>query len=124
MRPGPAQLWPDVAPQWILSLPEWLEELCFDVYKSFIFDDRYMMYVEGLCNTLLLTALALLMGIVVLACRYGLDMITDSRVLLCGIPVAVGVVVYALAAIKLKAITREDCLLLPKGAKIAKILHL
>ena len=64
MRPGPAQLWPDVAPQWILSLPEWLEELCFDVYKSFIFDDRYMMYVEGLCNTLLLTALALLMGIV------------------------------------------------------------
>ena len=67
---------------------------------------------------------ALLMGIVVLACRYGLDMITDSRVLLCGIPVAVGVVVYALAAIKLKAITREDCLLLPKGAKIAKILHL
>ena len=64
MRPGPAQLWPDVAPQWILNLPEWLEDLCFDVYKSFIFDDRYMMYVEGLYNTLLLTALALMMGIV------------------------------------------------------------
>ena len=64
MRPGPAQLWPDVAPQWILSLPEWLEELCFDVYKSFIYDDRYMMYVRGLGNTLLLTAFALLMGIV------------------------------------------------------------
>ena len=64
MRPGPAQLWPEVAPQWMLSLPEWLEELCFDVYKSFIFDDRYMMYVRGLGNTLLLTAFALLMGIV------------------------------------------------------------
>ena len=64
MRPGPAQLWPDVAPQWILNLPEWQEELCFDVYKSFIYDDRYMMYVRGLGNTLLLTALALLMGIV------------------------------------------------------------
>ena len=36
----------------------------------------------------------------------------------------VGVVVYALAAVKLKVITREDCLLLPKGAKIAKLLKL
>ena len=64
MRPGPAQLWPDVAPQWILSLPEGLEDICFDFYKSFFYDDRYMMYVRGLGNTLLLTALALLMGIV------------------------------------------------------------
>lgn len=64
MRPGPAQLWPDVAPQWILNLPEWLEDLCYDVYKCFLFDNRYEMYVEGLCNTLLLTFLALLMGIV------------------------------------------------------------
>ena len=64
MRPGPAQLWPDVAPQWILNLPEWLEDICFDFYKSFLFDERYMMYVKGLGNTLLLTALALLMGIV------------------------------------------------------------
>ena len=64
MRPSPSQLWPEVAPQWILGLPEWLEEFFYDLYKSFIFDDRYMMYVEGLGNTLLLTALALLMGIV------------------------------------------------------------
>ena len=64
MRPGPAQLWPDVAPQWILNLPQGLEEFCYDFYKSFLFDERYMMYVKGLGNTLLLTALALLMGIV------------------------------------------------------------
>ena len=64
MRPGPAQLWPDVAPQWILNLPEGLEEFCYDFYKSFLFDERYMMYVKGLGNTLLLTAFALLMGIV------------------------------------------------------------
>ena len=64
MRVGPAQLWPDVAPQWILNLPEGLEEFCYDIYKSFIFDDRYQMYVEGLGNTLLLTAMATLMGIV------------------------------------------------------------
>ena len=47
-----------------------------------------------------------------------------SRLILCGLPVAVGVVVYVMAAVLFKAITREDCLLLPKGAKIAKLLHL
>jgi len=47
-----------------------------------------------------------------------------SRVLLCGIPVCVGVVVYALCAVVFRAITAEDCLLLPKGKKIAKFLHL
>ena len=48
--------------------------------------------------------------------------ILDGRT--CGAPIAVGVVVYVIAVIKLKAITREDCLLLPKGEKIAKFLHL
>ena len=64
MRIGPAQLWPDVAPQWILNLPKGLEEFCYDIYKSFIFDDRNEMYVRGLGTTLLLTAMATLMGIV------------------------------------------------------------
>ena len=47
MRPGPAQLWPEVAPQWMLNLPEGLEEFFYDLYKCFIFDDRYMLYVKG-----------------------------------------------------------------------------
>ena len=47
-----------------------------------------------------------------------------SRLILCGLPICVGVAVYAVAAIGFKAITREDCLLLPKGEKIAKLLHL
>ena len=64
MGPGPAKLWPEVAPQWILNLPEWLEEFCFDIYKCFIYDDRYKMFITGLGNTLLLTFLALLMGVV------------------------------------------------------------
>ena len=48
----------------------------------------------------------------------------DSRLILCGAPIAVGVLVYAIAAVKIKVITREDCLLLPKGEKIAKLLKL
>ena len=47
-----------------------------------------------------------------------------SSVILCGGPIMMGVAVYAVAAIALKAITREDCLLLPKGEKIARLLHL
>ena len=47
-----------------------------------------------------------------------------SSIIACAVPIAVGVVVYAFAAIKLRAITREDCLLLPKGEKIANLLHL
>lgn len=47
-----------------------------------------------------------------------------SRLILCAVPVAVGMVVYVTAAVMCKSITREDCLLLPKGEKIAKLLHL
>ena len=64
MKPGPLTLWPDVAPQWILNLPDWLENFFYMIYKCFIYDNRYSMYVEGLKNTLILTVLALLLGIV------------------------------------------------------------
>ena len=40
------------------------------------------------------------------------------------LPIAVGVVVYVIAAVKFRVVTREDCLLLPKGEKIAKLLKL
>ena len=64
MGPGPAKIWPSVAPEWILNSPEWVEDFCFRIYKCFLFDDRYLMYVTGLKNTLLMTAFALLMGVV------------------------------------------------------------
>ena len=64
MRPGPGQLWPQIAPQWILDLPEWLEEQFFMFYKCFLYDDRYKLFIEGLGNTLLMTFLALLLGVV------------------------------------------------------------
>ena len=69
---------------------------------------------------------ALIMGIVVFITQYALTALLGdvSRVILCGVPIVVGVAVYALAAVKLRAITREDCLLLPKGKKIADLLHL
>lgn len=47
-----------------------------------------------------------------------------SRVLLCGLPIAVAGVVYLVCAVLCKSITRDDCMLLPKGKKIADLLHL
>ena len=65
MGNSPSKLWPTVAPEWMLNLPDSLESFCYRMYKCFIYDERYMMYVKGLANTLILTALALLMGIVI-----------------------------------------------------------
>ena len=68
---------------------------------------------------------ALVMGIFVLAAFVGLKYVgITSRLILCGAPIAVGEVAYVLAAVKIKVITRSDCLLLPKGEKIAKLLRL
>ncbi len=68
---------------------------------------------------------AAVMGLLTWLSWYGLKFIgIGSRLILCGAPIVVAVIVYCLAAVKLKVITREDCLLLPKGEKIAKLLKL
>ena len=68
---------------------------------------------------------AAVMGIFVWISWFGLVKLgVGSRLILCAAPVLVGVVVYCAAVYKLKVLTRADCLLLPKGEKIAKILHL
>ena len=70
---------------------------------------------------------ALVMGVVVFFCYKGLVSVLGldgSRVILAGAPIAVGVVVYFVCVVLMKSITREDCLLLPKGEKIAKLLRL
>ena len=68
---------------------------------------------------------ALIMGAGTYACWYGLTALgIGSRIILCGAPIAVGAVLYIICAVLFKAITREDCLLLPKGEKIANLLHL
>ena len=68
---------------------------------------------------------ACIMGIFVYGTLFGLKAIgITSRLILCGAPIAIGVLVYVLAAVKCKVVTRQDCLLLPKGEKIAKLLKL
>ena len=70
---------------------------------------------------------AVLMGIIVFACHYGLVALLGagaSSVILCFVPIALGAVVYFAGVVLFKTLRREDCLLLPKGEKIAKILGL
>ena len=65
------------------------------------------------------------MGIFAFIALTGLRMLgITSRLILCGAPIAVGVVVYVVCVVLFKVLTREDCLLLPKGAKLAKFLKL
>ena len=47
-----------------------------------------------------------------------------SYIIQVGGPMLVAAIVYIISVAWLKSITREDCLLLPKGEKIAKLLHL
>ena len=68
---------------------------------------------------------AAIMGVITYGAWFGLKSLgITSRLILCGAPILVGVLVYVVAAVKIKVVTREDCLLLPKGAKIAKLLKL
>ena len=76
-------------------------------------------------NLLKAVVAAAIMGVFVWLAWFGLTKVGfTSRVILCGLPIMVGVAIYVVAAVKMRAITREDCLLLPKGEKIAKLLHL
>ena len=67
---------------------------------------------------------ALLMGVAVYGATWLLQKVTDSRLILCALPVMVGVAAYVVLVALCKSVTREDCLLLPKGEKIAKLLRL
>ncbi len=93
---------------------------------------RVLPQTPSIVKNLLRSILAsVIMGVVVWGVQYALTLLLGPAngrslvsLVLCGGPIVVGVVVYVIAAVKLRAITREDCLLLPKGEKIAKLLHL
>ncbi len=68
---------------------------------------------------------SVIMGAAVIGVKWLLTQVgITGNLFQAGIPVVVGVVVYLIAAIGLKVLTKEDCLLLPKGEKIAKLLKL
>ena len=67
---------------------------------------------------------AAVMGVVAYGAYYLLSQFLTSVVLCCLGAIAAAVVVYVLMVIVMKVITYDDCMLLPKGEKIAKILKI
>ncbi len=67
---------------------------------------------------------AIVMGVVAYGSYFVLTRFIASVTLCCLGAIGVAVVIYALMVILLKVITYDDCMLLPKGEKIAKILKI
>ena len=57
--------WLETAPQWITSLPEWLQNLLFQLYQTFIYQDRWKLLANGLKITFIVTLGALALGIII-----------------------------------------------------------
>ncbi len=53
------------APIWAQSLPEWLQSLLFQLYQTFIYQDRWKWFISGLKVTLIVTVCALALGVVI-----------------------------------------------------------
>ena len=56
--------WLAAAPAWIQSLPDGLQELLFQLYQTFIYQDRWTWFTDGLKVTFITTIGALLLGVV------------------------------------------------------------
>lgn len=67
---------------------------------------------------------AIVMGIVTFAAYYLLHTYLHSTIIACAVAIVAAVIVYVLLVVSLKTITYDDCMLLPKGEKIAKILKI
>ncbi len=67
---------------------------------------------------------SLLMGAVAFGIWKLLSMGISSRLLLCGVPIAAAAVSYVFLVVKFRIVTYGDCMLLPKGEKIAHLLKI
>ncbi len=103
--------------------------LCITVLNLFAMNRVIAEPPKMIRNMLKPLASALVMSGVVLGVYYLISRFFTlgtslGKLMLCGVPIAAGGIVYVLCVVKLRAITKEDCMLLPKGEKIAHFLHL
>ncbi len=57
--------WLQNAPQWFQSFPQWIQNFVYQLYQTFVYQDRYMFFVNGLKITFIVTIGALLIGVVI-----------------------------------------------------------
>ncbi len=56
--------WLQTAPAWIKSAPDWIQSFLYQLYQTFVFQDRWKFFTEGLKITFIVTIGALALGIV------------------------------------------------------------
>lgn len=56
--------WLQTAPGWISGLPEWLQNLLFQLYQTFVYQNRWKFFTSGLKITFIITVGALAMGVI------------------------------------------------------------
>lgn len=57
--------WLTSAPQWIQSMPEWLQTFLFQLYQTFVYQDRWKFFTDGLKITFIVTIGALILGVII-----------------------------------------------------------
>ena len=57
--------WISSAPQWFQDWPHWIQNIVYQFCQTFIFEDRYMLFLNGLKITFIVTIGALLLGTVI-----------------------------------------------------------
>lgn len=57
--------WLADAASWIQALPGWLQNLLFQLYQTFVYQNRWTFFVDGLRITFIVTVGALLLGILI-----------------------------------------------------------
>ena len=75
--------WLETAPGWIKSCPGWLQEFLYQLYQTFIFQDRWKFFTDGLKVTFIVTIgalfLGVILGIIVAVVRTAHDSITAKK---------------------------------------------
>lgn len=56
--------WIGSAPQWIQSCPSWLQNLLFQLYQTFVYQNRWKFFADGLKVTFIITIGALILGVI------------------------------------------------------------
>ncbi len=57
--------WVASTPQWIQALPEWLQTFLFQLYQTFIYQNRWKFFTDGLKITFIVTIGALILGVII-----------------------------------------------------------
>ena len=57
--------WLETAPEWIVGLPKWCSKFFYQLWQTFICEDRWQMFLSGLEMTFIVTIGALILGVII-----------------------------------------------------------